>query len=195
VKYSRRSRDLWLVAGQARFDVAHEPERPFSVTAGRERIVATGTAFDVDMVGPQILVALIEGHVVVISDGLPNEKYGHVDSPANADARRIELRPGEQLVTSPLEPPRVHNVNVLHATAWQNGQLIFEDEPLSAVLDRLSRYTHRSLRAKDERVARLRVSGVFNVDDLERFVDTISEYLNVHVERSDDGALLFMRND
>jgi transmembrane sensor len=195
VKYSRHTRDLWLVAGQARFDVAHEPERPFSVTAGSERIVATGTAFAVDMVGPRILVALIEGHVVVISDDSPDQKSGQADSSANARARRIELHAGEQLVTSPLEPPRVHNVNVLHATAWQNGQLVVEDEPLSSVLDRLSRYTHRSLRVKDERVASLRVSGVFNVDDLDGIAGTLSQYLHVRVERSDDGAFLFMSDD
>lgn len=194
VKYSRQTRDLWLESGQARFDVAHEPERPFSVTAGSERVVATGTAFAIDMVGPRIMVALIEGHVVVISNGSPDEKLGHAGS--NAHARRVELRAGEQLVAlSSGAPPRIQAVNVSHATAWQNGQLVFEDEPLSSVLDRLSRYTTRSLRVKDERTARLRVSGVFNADNLDGFVETISQYLPVRVEQDSDGTLLFLTND
>ncbi len=193
VKYSRRARDLWLESGQARFDVAHEPERPFSVTAGSERIVATGTAFDIDIVGPRIMVSLIEGHVVVISDSSLDETLGHASS--NEPARRVELHAGEQLVAFSSAPPRVQAVNVSHATAWQNGQLVFENEPLSSVLDRLSRYTTRSLRVKDERTARLRVSGVFNADNLDGFVDTISQYLPVRVEHGADGTLLFLTND
>src|SRR5690606_3963976 len=34
VDYTKQARDLQLIKGQARFDVAHEPERPFYVIAG-----------------------------------------------------------------------------------------------------------------------------------------------------------------
>src|SRR3546814_3966246 len=48
VAYSERARELALVRGQARFDVAHDPRRPFAVQARDQRVVATGTAFNVD---------------------------------------------------------------------------------------------------------------------------------------------------
>src|SRR3546814_1264895 len=49
VAYSERARELALVRGQARFDVAHDPRRPFAVQARDQRVVATGTAFNVDL--------------------------------------------------------------------------------------------------------------------------------------------------
>src|SRR3546814_3917007 len=66
VAYSERARELALVRGQARFDVAHDPRRPFAVQARDQRVVATGTAFNVDLFGPQVLITLIEGHVQVL---------------------------------------------------------------------------------------------------------------------------------
>ncbi len=49
VAYSRTARELHLWRGQARFDVAHDVERPFSVVAGDRKVIATGTAFNIDL--------------------------------------------------------------------------------------------------------------------------------------------------
>ncbi|TLY57663.1 MAG: DUF4880 domain-containing protein [Gammaproteobacteria bacterium] len=61
VRYSAHARELTLTRGQARFDVFHDVERPFSVTADRHRVIATGTAFNVDLLGSSLLVTLISG--------------------------------------------------------------------------------------------------------------------------------------
>ena len=68
VQYRKHARDLHLLKGQARFDVAHDKSRPFSVVAGNQRVIATGTAFNIDMAGPKVFVTLIEGHVVVVNE-------------------------------------------------------------------------------------------------------------------------------
>jgi transmembrane sensor len=67
VRYSAHARELTLTQGQARFDVAHDIERPFAVTADGHKVIATGTSFNVDLFGPSLLVTLIEGRVVVSS--------------------------------------------------------------------------------------------------------------------------------
>ena len=61
VQYSAHARELTLTKGQARFDVAHDVERPLSVTADGHKVIATGTSFNVDLFGPSLLVTLIEG--------------------------------------------------------------------------------------------------------------------------------------
>ena len=38
------------------------------MVAGNQKVIATGTAFNIDMAGPKVLVTLIEGHVVVLDD-------------------------------------------------------------------------------------------------------------------------------
>src|SRR3546814_3333806 len=73
VRYSKDARRLELLGGQARFDVAHDSRRPFSVRARDQLVIATGTAFNIDMVGSTVLVTLIEGRVEVLEDiGMPH---------------------------------------------------------------------------------------------------------------------------
>ena len=112
---------LWLLLkGQARFDVAHDKSRPFSVVAGNQRVIATGTAFNIDMAGPKVFVTLIEGHVVVVNED--NEG-------------RWELRAGQQLAALPSMPPQIMPANTAKVTAWTIGQIMFDDEPLSSVVE------------------------------------------------------------
>jgi len=66
VAYTRETRKLWLERGRARFEVARNPLRPFSVTAADEVVVATGTAFSVELLQKQVHVVLYEGHVMLL---------------------------------------------------------------------------------------------------------------------------------
>ena len=178
VRYSAQARELALVSGQARFDVTHDVERPFSVTARGHKVIATGTAFNVDLLGPDLLVTLIEGHVVVAG--------GAID-PGSMD--RIALDAGQQLVISSRASPSVTRVNVDHATAWESGQLVFEDEPLSTVIARVSRYGERPILIEDERISSLRISGVFHEGDVDGFVSTLISYLPVRAQQGRDGSV------
>jgi transmembrane sensor len=174
VRYSARARELALVSGQARFDVAHDVERPFSVSAEGHKVIATGTAFNVDLLGSDLLVTLIEGHVVTTD---PGSTY------------RIVLDAGEQLVISSNASPSVTRVNVGHATAWQSGELIFDNERLSSVVARVSRYGARPIVVDDEQISNLRISGVFHEGDVTGFVSTLVSYLPVRARQAADGSL------
>src|SRR3546814_3322622 len=67
VKYSRAGRQLWLEEGRARFEVAKDPLRPFSVAAAGKIVVETGTEFSVELLGRETRVILYEGHVAVLN--------------------------------------------------------------------------------------------------------------------------------
>src|SRR2546421_11996174 len=75
---------------------------------------------------------------------------------------RIVLDAGEQLVISPTAPPNILRVNVERATAWQNGELVFENEPLSNVVARVNRYGAHPIVIDDDPTASMRISGVFH---------------------------------
>jgi transmembrane sensor len=199
VRYSTHARELLLDTGQARFDVAHDVERPFSVTAGGHKVVATGTAFNVDLLGSQLLVTLIEGHVVVLPQKAPTPSTA-VASPGDSGrtaigtgdsglASRIRLDAGEQLVISPSAAPSVTRVNVDRAIAWENGELVFENEQLSTVVARVSRYGARPIVIDDEQTSGLRISGVFHEGDVAGFVSTIVSYLPVRAREATDGSV------
>jgi transmembrane sensor len=182
IRYTKEARRLELLAGQARFDVAHDVQRPFSVTARDQTVVATGTAFNVDLMGPKVLVTLIEGHVVVVRTP-PKAVFAPAPKPTS-----IQLDAGEQLIASISAPPQVLQANLERATAWETGQLAFKDEPLAAVAERVSRYAAHPIHVAPD-AAGLRVSGVFKAGDIDTFVDIVTSYLPVQAATADDGEI------
>ncbi len=213
VRYTADARTLTLVRGQARFDVAHDVARPFAVTAEGHKVVATGTAFDVDLLGPKLLVTLLKGHVVVLPQSAPTIPWvpegtsvgtGSATSAA-AEPRalraageamdRIYLDPGEQLVMSSSGAPRVSHVDIERVTAWERGEIVFDNEPLASVIQRMNRYGPRHIIVEDDRAASLRISGVFHEGDVDGFVSTIAAYLSVMaLERPDGDVVLTYRS-
>lgn len=171
VRYGKHARSLHLLRGQARFDVAHDKSRPFSVVAGKQRVIATGTAFNIDIAGAKVLVTLIEGHVVVV-----NDMDDDMPSPA---PRTIELKAGQQLAMGPAAPPHIQPASIQRVTAWTIGQIMFDDEPLSSVVERVNRYGGTQVVIADSDVAAMKISGVFNAGDTLGFVEIVTHYLPV----------------
>jgi transmembrane sensor len=182
VHYSTHARELELLRGQARFDVAHDTKRPFSVTARGEKIVATGTAFNVDLPENEVLVTLLEGRIVVLD--VASSSTGPAER-----ARPLELHAGEQMIAAPLQAPKIKEVNLEQAVAWQNGQVVVENEPLSSVVSRLNRYTQHRVVIADQATADLRISGVFNTGNMDGFIEVVTRYLPVRATSMKDGSI------
>jgi len=196
VSLQRDARRLELKRGQARFDVAHDPARPFSVHVRDQTVVATGTSFDVDFLDKTVFVTLIQGHVSVFDDrrGLLRESV----EPPPAVAR---LNPGEQLSSVPAvadgAPPSAtiaQGVSLDQATAWQAGKLMFSDEPLSLVAARVNRYSARKL-AVDDAAGSMKLSGVFDVGDAGTFADAVQRLLPIEASTGADGVIRLRRKD
>jgi transmembrane sensor len=178
VHYTERARELQLARGQARFDVAHDVRRPFSVSAGRHKVVAMGTAFNVDLLGSSLFVTLIEGRIVVLGEP--------VAQPETLDV-------GEQLVLPPTGPSSVAHVSIERTTAWENGEIVFENDRLASVVARVNRYSPAPVVIEDAATAELRISGVFHTGDVDGFVSTLVSYLPVHAEKGTDGVTRLMQ--
>jgi transmembrane sensor len=183
VRFSPHARELTLASGQARFDVAHDVERPFTVTADGHEVIATGTSFNMDLFGPSLLVTLIEGHIIVASTPGSAEP-----AKIDTDFPRINLDAGEQVIFSPQAPPSVARVNLGLATAWENGEVVFENDTLSTVVARINRYARHGVVIADTRTSQLRISGVFHTGDIDGFVNTIVDYLPVRADKTGDGT-------
>lgn len=198
VRYDATARELMLIHGQARFTVARDVERPFSVLAGDQKVVATGTDFNVDLMGASVVVTLLEGRVVVLPrpQSAVAGKLGAAEEGATGSraaghrlGAAIELDAGEQLVATPTAASRVERTSIDRAIAWQSGRLVFENEPLSTVIARVNRYSAHKLEIGDARIAHLRISGVFNAGDSESFLGTITRYLPLRAQARQDGTV------
>lgn len=183
VQFSSHARELTLTKGQARFDVARDIERPFSVSADGHKVIAMGTSFNVDLFGPSLLVTLIEGRVVVSSTPSLLEV-----TKVEAPVPRITLDAGEQVVFSPKAPPSVARVNLGQATAWENGEVVSDNDSLATVVARINRYTQHAVIIGDTQTGALRISGVFHTGDTQGFISTIVAYLPVRAEQDADGT-------
>lgn len=188
VHYEKNARRLTLERGQARFDVAHDASRPFSVAARDRTVVATGTAFNIDVLRPEVRVTLIEGRVLVLRRDPPLiPLIGKPEKPA----KPVELHAGEALVATRGAPPRVvANADLDQATAWQKGKLMFDREPLGEAVERVNRYSDRRIVVADAQAAAVPISGVFNIGDVNAFLEAVNGFLPVTVTDGPDGVTL-----
>ncbi len=187
VRYTEDARRLELRRGQARFDVAHDAARPFSVRARGQSVIALGTVFNIDLLGDEMRVTLIEGRVRVIEAGVSRERL-HVDQP-----REIVLAPGQQLTAAAEAAPSVRSENLTRVTAWERGQIDFADEDLAHVAARFNRYTSRRIVIADQTVADMRLSGVVSTGDIANFVDMVTTYLPVDAVLKENGDVELRR--
>lgn len=189
ISYTDDERLVTLVHGQALFDVAKDPDRPFVVVAGEQRITAIGTVFDVRFEGTEIEVTLVEGLVEVQPD--------EASAPAlTSSARRVEpvrLVSGQSLRTSATgtdQPPAVETVDADQATLWRQGQVFFDDVPLSEAAAEMNRYSTVQIVVEDASLDMHRVNGMFRTGRQTTFVDAIEAYFPVSAEQTGDNRIV-----
>lgn len=161
VRYSERGRNITLVRGEALFEVAHNPARPFIVKAGNGEVRALGTAFDVALKRSGVRVTVTKGVV-------------RVTAAAAAGQRSATLRVGQQLSygeppsggsAAAISAPRA--VDVASALDWRQGLLEFHGEPLSEVIEEVNRHTTGRVELIDQREAGTPIYGVLRAGDLD----------------------------
>jgi transmembrane sensor len=193
VRMERGRRELILVRGRAKFNVAKDPLRPFSVTAGDKIVVATGTAFTVEMLDQRVHVLLYEGHVAVLDrdSHTPISRAGsRLGSRASADQM---LMPGNELVM-PLGATvgTVEAADVPQSLGWETDQLTFDDEPLTSAVARVNRYSKDTLLVGDAGAADVHVNGVFTAGDTEAFVEAVTTLTPLRAVRG-NGEITFRK--
>jgi transmembrane sensor len=164
-----KRRDIVLERGEAYFEVAKDPLRPFRVEAGDTAVTAIGTAFNVRRTGTQVVVTVSEGEVAVDDE---------------------RLKAGQQLVTaSARRTSPVESVAPAAVASWREGRLQFSGEPLSSVVVDINRYSTRRIEITDPGVADLRVTGTVSAGNIESWLKSLEKSLPVQVGTGEDGVL------
>ncbi len=190
VDYDDDSRSLRLVSGRAKFDVAKNAARPFTVRAADKLVVATGTSFSVELVRDQVHVILYEGSVEVIGASAADKLASRQALEA---ARRLE--PGDELVSdSGRQSDSVTRADLPQSLDWQTGQLTFTGERLDVAVERVNRYSKQKIVVRDPRLASERISGAFNAGDPAAFIDGVVTLFPARAERKDGEIELVARN-
>jgi transmembrane sensor len=204
VSFSTAERSVHLTRGQAFFEVAKDPQRPFVVEVRSRRFVAVGTAFDVRVDGDQVRVTMVEGTVRVEgrgqevaasnAPGFPTQlpSSGTTGRAANRDMARSEspavttITAGEQLITDAQREDHVRAADPERSTSWRRGQLVFDNTRLADAIAEVNRYSEAKIELADPDLGNLRLSGAFATGRPTVFVEAVTTYFPVRVTRSDD---------
>lgn len=184
VDLAENSRDIYLLRGQAIFDVAHDEDRPFTVYAGGRKVTALGTLFEVRLDEAVTQVTLLEGKVRVDEIAVSDRE---------ADAKRvapIELLPGDRLVTASddkIDKRVTVSAELIESDlSWRQGRHIFGDAKLSHIVSELNRYTTRKIVLSDPAIGELRTSVNFKLGSTRSFAVALEAGFGLSV--SDDPA-------
>lgn len=173
VDFTPHNRLVELRYGRANFHVAPDAKRSFAVKAAHKLIVGTRSTFDVRRDGDQVSVLLIEGRATV-------------ESP---DSGGMEvLSEGERLVVTPQGSLKRDKPDLSPLLAWHTGQAIFESATLAQAVEEMNRYSMVKLEIDDQRLARMKVSGVYRVGDNAGFARSLARLLPI-VLRITDGRI------
>jgi transmembrane sensor len=187
VRYSGHQRRLWLDRGRAKFGVAHDTDRPFTVAAAGRLVRATGTQFSVELLGGGVHVVLYEGRVTVrsIETSQPSGASQPSQEPSGTQTAEAVLTPGQELTSvTEAQAPTVATIDTVRSLAWEGGQLIFVDEPLASAVERVNRYSPTRLVVDDAATANVRVDAVLAAGDTEAFIEGVTGLYPVRALRT-----------
>ena len=160
--------------GEALFEVAKDPEKPFIVhTIQGPAVKVLGTKFDIDAYSSdKVITTLYEGSV---------ELRGNNEILA-------VLKPGEQAVyypgTGKVEVNRGAYSNV---SIWKEDVLTFKDEQLSDIVPKLERFYHVDIIVDKESLNDLHLSGrAFKTYSIEEVLDVFKMVSDIRYKVSVD---------
>jgi transmembrane sensor len=188
VKMTKSVRTIQLLAGEALFQVAHDKGRPFDVVAGSTTVRAIGTQFNVNRRSNGTIVTVIEGKVSVGSGS--SSPAGNSPDTSNA----IPLSAGEEVTISPRIKPHATAANMATAAAWTQRRLVFEHRPLGEVAEEFNRYNPREIRIQSAELSSREVTGVFQANDPNSFLDFVAKIPGVRIEQTADATTVVSSN-
>lgn len=167
-------RVVWLDRGEAFFDVAHDPARPFTVYAGARKVVVLGTKFAVRRDGGRIQVAVLEGRVRVEPlETFPagTKMLATADSPGPPKPQPAVVTRGTLLVAEGAStiiaaqaPQKVES-----ALGWRQGMLLFDQRSLAEAAAEFNRYNRKKIVVANPEAAAMQISGSFEAENVDAF--------------------------
>jgi len=182
VDFGAGQRLIRLIRGEALFDVARDPTRPFDVDTGNATFRAVGTQFNVDRRSSGTTITVVEGKVAVI--------------PKRVGAGTVRIVAAQRMTVTGARLGALQDVaNIAAATVWTQRRLIFERRPLAEVAAEFNRYNRETIVIEDERLRDEEVTAVFQVNDTAAFVTFLAQIPGVTIHHESDGQRIVVAHE
>lgn len=201
VHFDKNVREVRLAKGEAYFDVAENPSRPFTVYAGAHYARAIGTVFVVRLVEDQTELFVTEGVVEFanVIEAIPVEYSDGIDldEGASGGAAKVEAQPvlvNAGYETSSLVALKQENTAKLsdrlrrQKLSWTEGLFDFSDAPLREVLEEVNRHTGMTVEFSDPAIEEVEFGGIFRIGDVDSLLDALPS-VGIAVERVDQQTI------
>lgn len=189
IRFDRHQRSVEVTRGQAYFQVAKDARRPFGVRVDGLWVRDIGTAFDVYRQGDGATITVAEGQVQVwhAPPATSTGWFGLDRRPFTLQGQPIvSLTAGRQArIAASGRVEAQGAVDVRQATAWTQGNIVFENQPIAAVAAQFNRYNNLQISVGDPRIGALPVSGTFDAHDVATFVAFLDSLPGVKAETRD----------
>jgi transmembrane sensor len=154
-------------------EVAVAAKAPFIVFAGSGQARAQQSVFDLrSNGGSAVSVVCLDGEVQVLCGS------------------EVTLRPGQRIAYDSSGMSGVSNVNAVSVGAWRRGLLIFEDAPLSEVVDEINRYRPGRIILTNPRLGTLPVDATFRLDRIDEAAIRLADVFELKARSLPGGIVL-----
>ena len=164
-----------ILAGEGYFNVSHNPDKPFIVKTESLNVTALGTQFNVQSYSEDNVISttLVDGKVV-IDKKLPNNTFERIGKMVPGQHLKYNTKLGE--ITSSTKG------NINKYIAWTNGEMVFDNTPVTEVARELSRKFNVEIEVADD-IKELTYTVTFLDDPLFMVLDLMTETTPVAYKR------------
>ena len=198
VDITEQSRRVILERGEVYFDIAGDPDRPFTVELGTRAVSVLGTEFNIRQSPEKFSLAVVEGTVAIHG----REETASATAPlltASEDGKvvlkttnqrrvpagtAVEFSVDQQTLTA-YNPT---NINRLHS--WRTGTIRFEYEPLYKVAQELNRYLGKKILIEDDAIMNMKIYATVRLDRLNMVLEGLENTLPIKVIRHVDRTVI-----
>jgi transmembrane sensor len=195
VTFTQSHRQISLLKGEARFDVAKDKNRPFTVSVEDKSFTALGTIFNVqknDINNLELVVT--EGKVLISDTNTINQRLDNiVASFKTLEHNKLAgsvVNSGEKSVVSHnTQISKISLDQIQKELSWQQGMLIFDATPLNTALNEVSRYNDIQFEFTDKSLSDLKISGYFKSGDIDTLLQSLSDNLDIQFKKTSNKTI------
>lgn len=174
IDFTAGERRVRLNEGRAHFVTAPDPERPFVVTCADGRVTTADASF--------VVHRCLDSVVVAVEAGTANLSTG-TEPP-------LPIAAGQSRSYGPDGPGPLLSQGVAVESAWRQGRLVFQGQPLDAVIADLNRYHPARIVLWDRPLAGLRFDGSVDISRPDAALNAILRTLPLRTLRPFPGLVI-----
>ncbi len=178
-QYTPEFRRVTLVRGEANFEVAKDPERPFVVNVAGIDVRAVGTQFNVRLINDTVDVIVSEGIVSLSAKELLRNGEVAIEEPFLEVGQRAVMKLGD---APHLDVTRLSALEMDRELGWQPRLMDFDDVRMTEIVAAFNRSNEVQLVLGDDALKEIQLSYSFWSDNVEGFVRLMESSFGMRAE-------------